>query len=104
MAITAPQRPRYPDQFLKLRNATLDSAESEVVVNALQRAWDNFSTECSKQAAELLLMELQAFCPTVEVVRQSLGDNEQESLKSGLLSTARTIAGSVKDVLGDLKG
>ena len=104
MAITASERPRYPDQFLQLRNATFDFAESEEVVNALQRDWDSFSTERSKQAAELLLMELQAFSPAVEVARQSLGDNEQESLKSGLLSTAKTISGSVKDVLGDLMG
>ena len=60
-SIAAPQRPRYLDQFLQLRNVTLDAAESDEVVDALQKAWDMHSAKQSKLAAELLLMELLAF-------------------------------------------
>ena len=60
-SIAAPQRPRYLDQFLQLRNVTLDAAESDEVVDALQKAWDIHSIKQSKLAAELLLMELLAF-------------------------------------------
>jgi hypothetical protein len=104
MAVTAPQRLRYLDQFLQLRNATLDAAESEEVVYALQRAWDTHATEHGKQAAELLLMELLAFPPAAEVARQMSADNEMGSSPRGLMSVAKTIVGSVRDVLGDLMG
>lgn len=101
-SITAPQRPRYLDQFLQLRNATLDAVESDMVVKALQMAWDKLAAEQGKPAADLLLMELLAFPPAAEVARETAPSNEPGASHRGLLSVAKTILGSVKDVLGDL--
>lgn len=99
-SITAPQRPRYLDQFLQLRNATLDASESDAVVNELQRAWETLTTEGRKQAADLLLMELLAFPPAAEVARQTASGNEAASASNrDLVNIAKTILGSVKDML-----
>jgi len=103
-SITAPQRPRYLDQFLQLRNATLDAAESDIVVQGLQKAWDVLVAEQGKLPADLLLMELLAFPPAAEVARETAPSNDAGASHRGLLSAAKTILGSVKDVLGDLLG
>lgn len=103
-SITAPQRPRYLDQFLQLRNATLDAAESDTVVRALQKAWDILAAEDGTLAADLLLMELLAFPPAAEVARETASSAEAGSWYRGLMSVAKTILGSVKDVLGDSIG
>jgi hypothetical protein len=92
-------RPRYTDQWLQWSNATLIAAEDAVVANALQGAYN--VSEADRQAADLLLMELLAFPPGVNVASQTQPPGETSTAaRQGLLGIGKTIISSTKDVFG----
>jgi hypothetical protein len=92
-------RPRYTDQWLQWSNATLTAAEDAVIADALQGAYN--ASLPDRQAADLLLMELLALPPGVNVASQTEPTGERAAAaRQGLLGIGKTIITSVKDVFG----
>lgn len=96
---------RSLDPFLALRDTVLDASEREDVVWALEQGWRSLhspnSPQGSSDGAHLILMELSAFPPAVELA-EAEKKADKPFPKKRLLSIAKTTLDSVRDLYEDL--
>jgi hypothetical protein len=99
---------RHQDQFIQVRDAALDLAESDAAVGEIDRAYGevarpspdgNKSAPATGEAADIVVREMESYVAAVGVheLEAKAGTAKSGALKE-LANAAKTILGSVGDV------
>ena len=99
--LLAPQPDDRPlDQYLAFRDRTINIVLSSKFLDAIDKAWPSAAQEHEVQdILDGLLLELQAFPLSVQVLMATSKPEEAKSLWSKVASRGSTTCGSVKDLL-----
>jgi len=91
------------DQYLQFRDAVMTLVLSEPFLAELNKEWPLlFSDYPQYRIDQALLLEIEAFCRSVEVAKATAKPEEGTGWWRTMLGRASTVTGSVKDLMDNL--